>query len=172
MNKRIFFLILSVIFLFSCNNEGGSLPVPKLEVGPGYAYLLSTDEKQMDLTKDIVKTYESTINKYLSAQVPLSNYVYHKDYDIYFGLLVGCKIPKYKEALKNDPDVSLIDEKILKGTPDNNKYFFKSGELFNYGHYYEYTSMSLKYVTTLSSKDSSLVAKLYHKNYISNQIQK
>lgn len=172
MNKRFFFLTLSVVFLFSCNSEGDSLPVPKIEIGPGYNYLLTSGEKHMELNKDIVKNYENVINKYLSAQVPLSNYVHHKDYDIYFGLLVGCKIPKYIEELKKDSAVSLLDEKKLNGTADNNKYFFKSGELFNYGHYFEFADLSLKYATTLSSKDSSLVAKLYHENYISNQIQK
>ncbi len=150
---------LSFVFLSLSCTEPNDLN--KISLGGLDSFVLDGDKEiQLSITKDIFQEFDSISGSFDKLSIPLHRAVKGDNYLIY----VGIPIHTTTEEIKS----SVFD---IKNKSNTLKSFSRINDLFIYRSLVEDNSSERKYLFTLTSKDSGLVANFFKRDYASSKIK-
>lgn len=160
MKKIIYHILLlfCILSIVSCDNK---IDANKLSLGGVDAYVIDNDKEiELKITKELFQEYDSISGSFGKLSIPLHRAVKGDNYLIYVGLPINSTTEEIKSIVFN------IQKKSAKF-----KSFSKIDDLFIYRSLVEDKSTKRKYLFTLTSKDSGLVANFFKRNYASSKIK-
>jgi hypothetical protein len=160
--KYLYFSIF-VCFLSACKSS----PENHLRFAYQETYVLSKDEKTMDLTKQVVDVYEQ-FNGLEEYNLPLNKYVYHPDYVIYFSVAMDNNAQEVVNMVKRDSALSILEVRNFK---DNLHIFCKKGDDFAIKYIFTERKEQMPVMVHVVARDSVLIKKLYDDNSIVQKIR-
>lgn len=160
---RFFYLIIFVCSLLGCKSS----PENHLRFAYQETYVLSKDEKNLDLSKQVVDVYEKFVGLE-DFNLPLNRYVFHPDYVIYFSVAMDNNAQEVVNMVKQDSTLTIFEVKNFK---DNLHIFCKKGDDFAIKYIFTERKEQMPVMVHVVARDSVLIKKLYDDNSIVQKIR-